>query len=443
MKLAIFGGKPVRKKEFDSKIYINKKTLKNVNDLLKKNTISGFVGSPVKGQDAAKIFKLNSVSVTKKIDQSRTIMGGEQVLKFEKNLSKIYKVKYCITFNSATSAIQAALMSLNLNPGDNVITTPWSFTASYGAIIAANLKPLFCDIDLNTFCIDPKLILKKDLNEAKAIMHVSWNSNAGDLGELKRIAIKNKIGLIEDSSQSIFNKYENKYIGTIGQAGVLSLNQPKNFSCGEGGVIITNNAEVASKVRKIRNHGEAFDEYSSKDDDLINNIGFNFRLSDLHAVILDEQLKKRNMLNSYRKKNYLYLKKELSKFFGDFLQFQKITNSEYIPYTLGLRYKENVLKISKEVFVKALTLEGIPVSPGLPRLLSEHPSFKKKITWGKGRNILNNFKFRKLKNSEILFKEYLGFFQLGYPYTISDMYDIVVAIKKIVRFKKELQNYKF
>jgi dTDP-4-amino-4,6-dideoxygalactose transaminase len=443
-KLALFGGVPIVRKDVSSKPLITKKLKKKVLKQIESGILSAFVGSPAGNWKKELAFK-SALLKNYLNGNSKSILGGKNVLNFEANLAKKLNAKYCISCNSATSALQMALMSLNLDPGEFVAMSPFSFTASFGSVLAANLSPLFVDVDLDTYCLSAESLNNIPNKIAKALMLIHWNSNAGDLKDLLKIAKLKNLKVIEDASQAIFSKYNENYLGKFGECGVFSFNQPKNFSCGEGGVIITNNKDIAIKCRRIRNHGEALVNNNEKGLSLVNNIGMNYRLTELQAIIANEQINSKKFLNLRRKENYLYLKKELINNFGDFIKLQKITNSEYIPYTVGMRFNESKCGISRDIFAKALIKEGIPVSIGIPRLFDTHPMYKKKIAWGKknfpfkNKKKLNNIK---LINAKILQKEYLGLFQIGYPNQLNDIKNIIKGINKVISNKNYLANKK-
>jgi perosamine synthetase len=418
----------IRNKKFSSLPYFDKQTINAVVNKIKKREFSKFSGSPDK--ETRKHLGVDSLNLPKLITSERSFFGGKSILTLEKNWSNYCKAKYTISVNSATSALTTAIMACDIGPGDEIICSPFTFTASVASIVAANAIPKFCDISLNTFCLDPINVESLITKKTKAIMAIHWNSNAGDLNKIKKICKKNKLILIEDASQCHGMDYENKKLGTIGDVGIFSLNEPKNIMVGEGGLIVTNQKKIAVKSRLIRNHGENIVNDSDSNKEISNIIGYNFRLSEIHAEIGIYQIKKLSYLNKIRKKNYLFLRKNLKKF-EKFLAPQKITTQNYCPYTIGFRFL-NSKNYKRKDFVSFLEENNIPVSTGVGRLISDHPMFKRQIAYGSGQCPFSchlykaKYTIPEMPNAQKLNQEqYIGFFQIGWPNKIKDMKDII------------------
>lgn len=446
-KLAIRGGKPVRNREFRSKPFITEQMIDNVESLMREGRLTRFVGSPVPGTN--EIIGLKSSQV-KNLENSVSFLGGTSVRKLESKWSEFHKIDYSIAVNSATSGLTTAVMALNIGPGDEVICSPFSFTASATSIILANAIPIFADIDLDTFCLSSDAAENSITKSTKAIMPIHWNSNAGDLDAIISIAKSNGLKIIEDASQAPGMLYKGKFLGTHGDVGVFSFNEPKNIMTGEGGMIVTNSSEIAIKCRLIRNHGEAIVDHNSSDDLVVNVVGYNFRLVELLAEIGIAQLEYLDYLNKVRKENYTYLVKELLQEFGEYIIPQKITHlNSYSPYTAGFRWLSKKSKIHRNIVAHVLRSEGIPVASGISRLMSENPLFQRQLAYGKNHCPFSCHLYKRrgkysipdLPNAERLQnEEYLGFFQVGLPNTIEDMGDIVEGFKKIMTNKKYLSK---
>ena len=385
---------------------ITYKELNAVTNVMKQKTLSRFVGA--KQHDTMEMLSKKSKELNYWSDD-KTFLGGNYVRKFEADFAKLLNVDYAVSVNSATSGLITALKALKQDDKTEIITTPYSFTASAAAISLAGYTPVFVDINRDTFIMDEDDIIRAITPKTKAILHVSWCGNAGNLGQIKRIADYYNLNLIEDASQSILNKYDNKFIGTIGDIGIFSFNEPKNITTGEGGMIVTNNEIFAVRSRMIRNHGEVIpDDNNTIFSDII---GYNFRLPEILAVIGIEQLKKLPSLNMIRKTNYEYVLNSIRNI--NFLVPQKITNSEYYPYCMSFKCKNPKIK---NTIITTLTANNIPVSPGIPRLLSKHPCFKNENAFYKAYDVWNN---------------YIGFFQIGYPNTVDNMDELINTLKEI------------
>ena len=402
----------------ESTPYINEEMIKAVSISLRNLNLSKFVGSP--HDNVYRLLGVTSDKLTQNCFSEKTFFGGRSIRELERDWANLMNVKYCISVNSATSGLITAINALgDKGFGNKIITTPFSFTASASAVSLANCIPIFADIDLDTFCLSPKfveeLICKSGI---KAILYVSWCGNAGHWNSLKHASCS--IPIIEDASQSIGNKYKERYIGTLGDIGVFSLNEPKNIQAGEGGMIVTNNTNYAVRSRLIRNHGENIVREGEEDEWLQDIIGYNFRLTEIQADIAKIQLRKLKDLNTFRLLNYLYIIDAL-KDYKDVLIPQKITNSEYYPYCMAFRWVGK--NFSRDEVAQKFHERGVPVSTGMHRLLCDHPYYT-------SRGIKAD-----VPNARLLNDQYLGFFQIGYPNKHNDMDNIIEIFKKIMKGK--------
>lgn len=406
-----------KKIDFKSYPYLNKRSIDLVSKLLRKKTLSNFVGSKVEN-NIKNLLKYKSIELEKyKVKSS--FLGGHYVRKFESEWSKKIQCKYSISVNSATTGITLALLAADIQPGDEVITTPYTFTATVGAILGANGVPIFCDIETDTMCIDPTSLEKKISKFTKFIVVVHWGGNAGNLNKIIKIAKKFNLKIIEDASHSPGHSYKNKKIGNFGLASVFSFNQPKNLMTGEGGMVCTNNQNVARKLRLIRNHGEAIIEDNDSINSMQNCVGNNYRLTEIQAAIGCEQIKVMNKLNNIRKENYNYLINNIEKKYKHILKPQKILNSEHYAYICLFLFCAK--KITRNQFIYEANKLGVPFGSGIPRLMYEHPNLKKNICFGKknfpwvNRRINYNLCKKELLNTEYVNRNYVCLFNMGWP----------------------------
>lgn len=461
-KLALLGGNPTRVSKFSSEPMVDNEEVELVTSLIKKKQFSKFVGSPIEG--TMDLLETRSRDLHIK-DVEPNFLGGEYVRKLEALWSDITKSDYCISVNSATSGLTTALLSLGLEPGSEVITTPFSFSATCAAIVAANCVPIFCDIDPETFCLSPKSLNALITNKTKCVLTVHWCGNVGDLDEITKICRNKGVYLVEDAAQSLSSFYycgedcsdnEGMYtnalgesaVGTFGDVAVFSFNEPKNIMSGEGGLILTNNREIAKKCRLIRNHGEAIVNDDFTDKELVNVVGYNFRLTELHAAIAYVQTNKKDTINKIRNNNYKYLSEKINNEFSNYLTPQRITHLDsYYAYTAAFKWNYSHSGIHRNVVAEALIAEGIPVFKGYHRLMCDHPMFKRKIAFGLEHypwiDDKVNYKSVDVPNARHLVdNEFLGFLQMGFPNTEQDMNDIVKAFRKIINNLESLKNLK-
>ncbi len=230
---------------------------------------------------------------------STKFIKGPDVSDFEKGLEEYLGVKNAITCGSGTDALQIALMSLELNPGDEIITTDFTFAATIEVILLLKLKPVLVDIDSKTFNIDPNEIKKALTSKTKVIIPVHLFGQTSDMDQIAEIAKENNLFIIEDNAQSIGSNYtflngKEKKAGTIGDIGTTSFFPSKNLGAyGDGGAIFTENNEIADRIRAISNHGMYKRDYH----DLL---GVNSRLDSLQAAILKVKLKYLDFYNEKR-----------------------------------------------------------------------------------------------------------------------------------------------
>ena len=389
--------------------------------------------------DFDKVLGLNSILAAKLKDLEVRFLGGKYVRKLESDVAKKLRVKFCVSANSATSCLHMALGSINIGPGDEVLVPSMSFNSTATSVLYVNAIPKFIEVKKDTFCIDPIDIRKKITKNTKAIIVVHLGGNAADMDEIIKISRKFKIPIIEDAAQAPGCKYKKKYLGTIGDIGILSLTETKNITCGEGGLLLTNNKNYAKRSRLIRNHGEGVVPDDLMKDDYENIIGMNYRLTELQSVIAIEQFTNLKKINVLRKQNSDYLIKELKQF-KNILIPQKIEKkTEYYPYILKFLWNGDHI-IKKELLIKKLNLLGIPFTGGYGRMMHENPIFSKLIAYKNGcpyfcsPNIKISKKYGKniLPISEELNKKFIWFKFIHPPNGKKQMQFIISAFKKIL-----------
>ncbi|TFB11125.1 DegT/DnrJ/EryC1/StrS family aminotransferase [Candidatus Marinimicrobia bacterium MT.SAG.3] len=445
--LALLGGNPVRTKDFRSEPMIDDQEISLVAELMRKNRFSKFVGSPM--ESTREDLKKKSVDLLSEED-GFSFLGGEYVRKFEAEWSRLIGADYAVSVNSATSGLTTALRALDLEPGSEVITTPFTFTATAASIVLANCVPVFCDIDPETFCLSPAALEKLINRNTCCVMPVHWCGNAGDLDEILAICNKHGLKVVEDAAQSPLTYYNGKSLGTFGDVGVFSFNEPKNIMTGEGGIIVTDDQRIAEKCRLIRNHGEAIITDEDSDDYLINTVGYNFRLTEIHAAIAYMQLKKSKKLNSIRANNYKHLKKNVEEKLGEYLTPQRITHPEsYFAYTAAFRWDSAKSGVHRDIIAQAMISEGIPLFKGYHRLVCDHPMFKRKLAFGVNHHPWHegyysgnvDYNALPLPNARHLVdNDFIGFLLMGWPNTTDDIDHIILAFEKVIHNLERLRD---
>jgi len=245
--------------------------------------------------------------------------GGKEIKLLESEWSEYFGVKNSVSCNSATSGLWMACSAIGLKPGDECVTAPYSMTCSASIPLHFGAKPVFADIEEDYYCLDVKSIEERITERTKAIIVVDLFGQLYNADEINALAEKygkkygHKIYVIEDAAQAAGVKYKGKYAGTLGDIGVFSLNVHKPIQCGEGGIVVTDNDDLAMKLRLVMNHSEAVTNDMHRQGelpegvsfDMYSLVGMNLRMTELSAAIAREQLKK---LNDIIKKQQEYAK---------------------------------------------------------------------------------------------------------------------------------------
>jgi len=210
---------------------------------------------------------------------------GPDVAQFEKDFAAFCGAQYALGFNSGTSALHVAMRLLNVGPGDEVITTPYTFIATSWAISYCGARPVYVDIDDATFNLDPKLIENAITPRTKAVLPVHLYGQPFDLDAVAAVCKKHKLPFVEDAAQAHGAKYKGKSIGTFGAASCFSFYPAKNLgACGEGGALVTNDAALAARAKSLREHGSTVRYHHDE-------VGYNYRLEGIQGAVLGVKLK--------------------------------------------------------------------------------------------------------------------------------------------------------
>ena len=427
-KLAIHGGKKVRTKLFPAYRVIGEEEEKAVVEVLRSGILSKYLGC-----------------------WADDFYGGPQVQAMEREWAAFYGVKHAISVNSATSALYCAVGAIGTRPGEEIIVSPYTMCASATAPLIYNAVPVFADIEYDYYCLDPDDVERKITEKTKAIITVDILGQPYDAKRIHEIAKKHGLYVIEDNAQGPLAMYQGNYAGTLGDIGIFSLNYHKHIHCGEGGILVTNDDELAERLRLIRNHAEAVVEKKGVSN-LNNMIGFNLRMTEIEAAITREQLKKVKWLVEERRRNVTYLEENLKDI--PFLTMPKIREGcEHSYYIHALKYDEKKAGVSREKFVEAMQAElmpielreteGVKIGLGYMQPLYHQPIFQEKTAYGN-----THYPFsetveytdeacpvcEKVCNSETIFHELMR------PYmTKEDLDDVIEAFHKVADNLDELR----
>ena len=421
-KSAILGGTPVRENAIPWTSTMGKEETNAVVDVMNSGCLSAFLAN-----------------------SGEKFNGGPKVREIEEAFCKRFNSKYAISVNSATTALHAAVAACNIGPGDEVLVSPYTMVATASAILMNCAVPVFVDIDPDTYTMNPDEIEKWITPHTKAIITVNIFGLPSNLPKIMEIARKHNLFVIEDNSQAPGATVDGVEAGTIGDIGIFSLNYHKIIHSGEGGVLLTNNSELAKRCQLVRNHGEvALDEQNDMDTVAL---GSNIRMSEIHAAIGIEQLKKLDGFLASRRA----LAEKITKGFDE----RKGLSGVYVPdkythsyYIYPFKFDKDVWGISRELFAKAMALEGFPLGVGYVKPIYLMNIYKHKKVFN---NTTYPFSFIKESTQDYTkglcpvvermhFEELLTADICRIPFTDKDIDDFFKAIDKIWKEKEVIKS---
>ena len=321
------------------------------------------------------------IAAVKPVLSSDWLTQGPKIGEFEKNLARWCGAKYAVAVSSGTAALHLAYLAAGLKPGDEVITTPNTFVATTNMLLAVGAKPVFCDIRPDTYNIDETKIEKLITKKTKAIVPVHFAGQPCAMTEINRIAKKHKLLVIEDACHALGAKHKNKKVGSLSAMTVFSFHPVKSITTGEGGAIVTNNKNYYQKMILLRSHGLYKDQQGRN---VMTELGYNYRLTDIQAALGLSQLKKLNQFLVQRHRVAEWYKKALGdlgqiilprQLFGDYSSWHL-----YVILTKQPAWRD---KLKKYLWQK-----GVAVNFHYPAVYSQ-PYYQK-----------IGFKNLKLKNTE-------------------------------------------
>lgn len=402
-KLALEGGRPVRRKKFPQ---------------------------------YHAVFDDREIQAVVKVLKSSVWRRGPVVEQYERDLEKHFGVKHALAVSDGTAALHVALAALGLGPGDEVITTPYTFVASASAALYQNAVPVFSDIDFNSYNLDPRQVEKAITKRTKGIIVVHLAGHPAQMDAFCEIAKGHDLWIIEDAAQASGALHKGTPAGTIGNVGTFSTVDGKIMSTGEGGFCLTNDDELAQKMGSIHNF---FRGHATSNVHEFYGIGYNYRMTELQAAIGREQLKKLDRMVETRRRNAAYLTKHVLKVEGIKPPSEALW-ARHAFYYYALRIDTKALGVTREQFERALTAEGIPISPSRSTpLIPKTQLFRKKIGYG-GTNCPFScphrpepidYEAQRFPVAEAVEKEVFWLTDALPILTRSDLDDIIAAVEKV------------
>jgi len=416
MKLALHRGKPIRTKQLAQPNTSGEAELEAIRKVLKSGRLNYGIGV-----DTAK--------------PGRHYFGRE----FEEKFAAYHGAKYGILVSNGSIAIAMALRAAGVGPGDEVLFQPYTCYSNVEPVLQVGAVPVFVDIDPETYCIDVGRIEEKVTRRTRAIVAIHWGGRPTDLDALRRITRKHGLVLIEDAAVAQGAEWKGKKVGNFGDLGTFSFGCGKQMSCGEAGMVLTNNKRLANKCYALRDRGR-----NSKGE--VCEVGWNCRVSEILSGFLLEKLKKypSQLRRVTRNAQYLYRGLEGIPGLRLLREDERITQNGYCFFIF--RFEEQEFGVSREQFIAAMSAEGISLGgPNYPVPLYRSALFTKGLLdeyLGKFRRYRsrNDYRAANYPESERAYLEeglWLHYGSLLGPR--SDMDDILAAVHKIRENLHELR----
>lgn len=423
--LALLGGRPVRSRPLPRERSFGAEERAAVLRVLDSGVLSQFLG-----------------------EAHPDFFGGPEVRGMEAEFAAAFGVPYAVSTNSATTALETAVAACGIGPGDEVIVTPYTMSASATAILKQSAIPVFADIHPRTYCLDPRSVRERITAHTKAIMAVDIFGQPAHWDELRAIARERGLRIIEDAAQAAWATYRGARAGTLGDIGVLSLNYHKIIHSGEGGVLLMRDADLCRRAQLIRNHGEVVTQAFGIED-ISGLVGTNVRITEISAAIAREQLKKLPVLHERRSRLGDLLARTMAGIPGvQPPQLDEGATSTYYGFPVRLDPRE--LRAGRTAFAKALEAEGVPVGEGYVLPIYLQPLYQRRIASGPNGHpwTCDHYKgtvsyerglcpvAERMKFSELLVAD------IGYPpQTDEDMADVARAFEKVVEHQDALREW--
>lgn len=368
----------------------------------------------------------NDIQAVVSVLKSDYLTCGPEITKLEDNLKELTGANYAFAVSNGTAALHIALQALSIGPGDEVITTPITFAASANCALYCGAKPVFADIDPETYNIDPVSVEKCITEKTKAIVAVDFTGQAVALKPLQEICKKHGLYLVEDAAHSIGTKYAGKPVGSIADITTFSFHPVKTVTGGEGGAVLTNDKKLADQIELYRSHG-----ITRRKDLMVHEskgpwyyeqvaLGENYRMTDMQAALISSQLKKLDDFTARRKEIVARYNETFSEIAP--IQVQKeIPESDTTRHLYILQMDYGKLNCTRDVFFEAMLAEGIVCN--LHYIPVYHHPYYEELGYPKGLCPV----------AEHLYENMMTL-PLYYAMTDEDVDDVIHAVKKLVDY---------
>jgi len=320
------------------------------------------IAKPVIGEE--------ELEAVKEVLESGIVIQGPKVAMFEAAFAEYIGVHHAIAVNSGTAALHIALLALGIKKGDEVIIPPMTFFATASTVMMCNARPVFADVDKETYTLEAKDAGKAAGQKTRAIIPVHLYGQTADMGAITDVAKDRNLMILEDAAQAHGAEYHGKKAGTFGDAACFSFYATKTMTTGEGGMIVTNNEEIAKKCRLLRDHGQA-----SKYHHVL--LGYNYRMTEMAAAIGLVQLRKIGIFISQRRRNAEALTRGLEEI--DTVVPPKEAAGRYHTYYQYIIRLNDHFPRKREALIKMLEEKGVSARPSYPMPLYQQDALKEAI----------------------------------------------------------------
>ncbi len=397
MRLALLGGKSVRTRPFPAWPVFGKTEEKRLLDVLR----SGNWGR----------------------------LDGREVARFEKRFAAKHGCKHGIAVVNGTVSLRIALLAAGIRAQDEVIVPPYTFFSTASAVIEANAVPVFADIDLTTFNLDPDAIEAAITPRTRAIIPVHFAGQPADMDSIMKIARKRKLIVIEDAAHAHGAICRRRPAGSLGDVASFSFQSSKNLTAGEGGIITTNNDRLAASCRSIHNCGRIpsgiwYEHHV---------ISGNYRLGEFQGAVLNAQLERLEAQTRTRDRNGRYLASRLADLPGLYPQKRPSDCTRHSYHLFMMRFDPKEFGTPRMTLLKAVQAEGIPCSPGYGFSLHRQPMFRNKAFGPYLADAVGRLDYSKAScpNSDLICEQCIWLDQSLFLGTTADMNDIANAFEKV------------
>lgn len=361
--LAIHGGPKIRDTLFPAHITVDDVEKAKVMDVIDSGILSNYLGA-----------------------HHENFMGGTHVRACEDAWAKRFNATHALAVNSNTSGLIAAMGAIGIGPGDEVIVTAYSMSASAVAPLFYGATPIFADVESDTFCLDPKSVEAAITDRTRAILVVDLYGHPFNAPALRELAGKHDLKIVEDCAQAPGAMLNGEHAGLLGDIGIFSLNYHKHIHSGEGGIILTNDDDLAKRISMIRNHAENVTAPMGVTN-LTNMIGHNMRMTEIEAVIATSQLGKLDGLLQERWDRVAYFEEKMSGF--EAMSMPKVRDGAVHAYYVHACLWDTNCGVNRNAFVDAVKAElpcfdlreteGVKLGAGYVRPIYKLPIFQERI----------------------------------------------------------------